>query len=301
MNRPCRASARDRLRPQFPRLICLVVFWALLAGCAPATTAELWADLNAREAENGFRPLTVPAPPFSLRGLLKAPTGAAPDYLVVYLEGDGRILTRNGQLRMDPTPTRPLVPDLAALDPAPAVLYLARIGQYQPQNTGATYASYWSEGRLAPEAVRATDEAVSIVKSRTGAKRLYLIGYSGGGGMACLVAARRSSPDGEHDVAGLITVAGLLDHAWWTATNHYPPLSVSLNPADFAPALVGLPQIHFYGEEDILITPEMSARFASLAAFKNLRRVPVPAEHGSGWLEAWPELLQKYVIPMRQR
>lgn len=299
MSRPRQSHTLIRFCPQLSRSLCLALFWALLVGCAPATTAELWADLSAKEAENGFQPMAVPAPPFTLSALLRAPKDGAADYLVVYIEGDGRILTQSGALRLDPTPAHPIVPELAAMDPAPAVLYLARIGQYQPQNTGTAYATYWSEKRLAPEAMRAVNEVISTIKARTGAKRLYLIGYSGGGGMACLVAARRNGAGGEHDVAGLITVAGLLDHVWWTATNHYPPLTGSLNPADFAPTLADLPQIHFYGENDTLISPEMSARFAGLATFKNLRRIPVPAEHGSGWLDAWPELLRKYVVPMR--
>ena len=183
---------------------------------------------------------------------------------------------------------------MARLDPAPAVLYLARIGQYQPEYAGVAYQTYWSEGRFSPAAVRAADEAVTQIKAQVGAQGIYLIGYSGGGGLACLLAARRDN------VAGLITVAGLLDHVWWTSANHYPPLSESLNPADFAVNLAGIPQIHFYGMEDKLISPEMSARFASLAEFQDFIRVSVPAGHNAGWQDAWPGLLQKYVLPMRQ-
>ena len=292
-----RCFVQNRLSVHFLRVFCLAALLAL-SGCAQST-ADLWANLTAREAGSGFKPLYIPAPPFTLSALLKTPQAGAPEYLVVYIEGDGRVLTSNGGLREDPTPARILVPDLAALDPAPAVLYLARIGQYQPQNTGADYAAYWAGKRLAPEAVRAADKAISTVKAQVGAKRIYIIGYSGGGGMACLVAARRSGLSGDNDVAGLVTVAGLLDHKWWTDTNGYQPLAGSLNPADFALELADLPQIHFYGENDTLISPKMSARFASLAEFKDLRRIPVAAEHGSGWLEAWPDLLREYVVPMR--
>ncbi len=297
MSRPLYCFVKNRFSAHLFRVFCLAALIAI-SGCAQST-ADLWANLTAREAEKGFKPLFIPVPPFTLSALLKASQEGAPEYLVVYIEGDGRILTKNGGLREDPTPARTLAPDLAALDPAPAVLYLARIGQYQPQNTGADYAAYWAGKRLAPEAVRAADKAVSTVKAQVGAKRIYLIGYSGGGGMACLVAARRNGPTGDNDVAGLVTVAGLLDHKWWTDTNGYRPLTGSLNPADFASGLVDLPQIHFYGENDTLISPEMSAHFAGLTAFKDLRRIPVAAEHGSGWLEAWPGLLRDYVVPMR--
>lgn len=265
-----------------------------MPACAPGT-AELWAGLSAKGRAQGFEPLNIPVPPFALSALLKAPQkGGGTEYLVVYLEGDGRVLSPRGSLRNDPTPSRSMVFELAALDPAPAVLYLARIGQYQAQYTGAAYQTYWAEGRLAPAVVRAADEAITTIKARVGAKRIYLVGFSGGGGLACLLAAQR------RDVAGLVTVAGLLDHEWWTRANNYPPLTESLNPADFAAALAALPQIHFYGQDDTLATPEMSARFASLAAFENLGRVPVPAGHDTGWPKAWPGLLRDYVLPLRE-
>ena len=272
----------------------LLAALALLAGCAAPGGRELWAELNARGINSGFTPLIIQTPPLALSALLKAPqNGATPEYLAIYLEGDGRVHTPRGKLSDDPTPSRSLVFELARLDPAPAVLYLARIGQYQPEYAGEAYQTYWSEGRLGPAVVRTADEAVTQIKARTGAERIYLIGYSGGGGLACLLAARRN------DVAGLITVAGLLDHVWWTDANGWPPLYASLNPADFADKLANIPQIHFYGTKDELITPEMSARFASLAEFQDFTRASVPAGHNDGWQDAWPGLLQKYVLPMR--
>ena len=130
---------------------------------------------------------------------------------------------------------------------------------------------------------------MTAIKERTGTNRIYLVGFSGGGGLACLVAARRDD------------VAGLLDHDWWTRTNNYPPLTDSLNPADFAAKLADIPQIHFYGMDDKLISPAMSARFESLAPFKDFTRAAAPAGHDTGWQKAWPGLLQRYVLPLRER
>lgn len=284
---------RQTLLRQWAVVIWACAILALIPACA-STTAELWADLSAQGKAKGFEPLNISTPPFALSALLKAPpNGDGAEYLVVYLEGDGRVLNQRGILRDDPTPSRSMVFELAALDPAPAVLYLARIGQYQAQYTGVAYQAYWAEGRLAPAVVHAADEAITTIKARVGAKRVYLIGFSGGGGLACLLASQR------RDAAGLVTVAGLLDHEWWTRTNNYPPLTGSLNPADFAADLAAVPQIHFYGRDDTLATPEMSARFASLAAFENLSRVAAPAGHDTGWPQAWPGLLRDYVLPLR--
>ena len=291
---------RSQVKPARPgrylTAALLLMALALPAGCAAPGGRELWAELSARGTNSGFTPLIIQTPPFALSALLKTPPGGAtPEYLAVYLEGDGRVLNRRGKLNDDPTPSRSFF-EMARLDPAPAVLYLARIGQYQPEYAGVAYQTYWSEGRFSPAAVRAADEAITQIKARIGARKIYLTGYSGGGGLACLLAAKRD------DVAGLITVAGLLDHVWWTTTNHYPPLSQSLNPADFAANLADIPQIHFYGTEDTLIPPAMSAHFASLAEFRDFARMPAPAGHDAeGWQDAWPGLLQKYVLPMRQR
>ena len=165
------------------RAVFFIVALGLLAGCAAPDGRELWAELSARGINSGFTPLAISTPPFALSALLKAPpNNAATEYLVVYIEGDGRVLTPRGKLRDDPTPSQSLVFELARLDPAPAVLYLARIGQYHPEYAGPTYQTYWSQGRFSPPAVRAADEAVTQIKAQVGARRVYLLAIPAAGG-----------------------------------------------------------------------------------------------------------------------
>jgi pimeloyl-ACP methyl ester carboxylesterase len=147
---------------------------------------------------------------------------------------------------------------------------------------------------LAPEAVSAASAAIDEVKRRVGAKRIHLVGFSGGGGLAVLLAGARG------DVASLVTVAGLLDIDWWVRDNGWLPLTGSLNPAGAAGSLASIPQIHYYGHDDRVIAPAMSARFASMAPFANLRRVGLAADHYHGWTDNWPQLLAKQIIPMRE-
>jgi poly(3-hydroxybutyrate) depolymerase len=176
---------------------------------------------------------------------------------------------------------------------APAVLYLARIGQYQPSQTGREFQPYWSDKRLAEEAVDAASLAIDEAKRRLGAGRIHLLGYSGGGGLAMLLAQRRT------DVASLVTIAGLLDTQWWVLEKNYHPLTGSLNPADQAVRLTNLSQVHFYGSDDPIIPGGMSSHFQTLAPFTNFRRVEVRTNHWKNWAEWWPELLKNYVLPNR--
>ena len=105
--------------------------------------------------------------------------------LNVYLEGDGFAWASRTEPSRDPTPDNPLALALAARDPAANVVWIARPCQYTPrQDNPACRDFYWTVGRLAPEVVRAVDVAVSAAKLAAGAKRIHLVGYSGGGGLA---------------------------------------------------------------------------------------------------------------------
>jgi predicted esterase len=267
----------------------LFLLAVLLAGCA-APGGQAWTDLVQRSRDDGFRPVNFSAPPFLLAGLLKGQPGSSS--LVVYLEGDGRGVVR-GRVTQDPTPGQPLSYELASADPAPAVLYLARIGQYQPTQTGQEFQPYWSDKRLAEEAVSSADLAIDEAKRRLGARHIHLVGYSGGGGLALLLAQRRT------DVASLVTVAGLLDTHWWVREKNYHPLTGSLNPADHAALLAALPQVHFYGSFDPIIPGAMSGHFQSLAPFARFQRVEVQTNHWKNWAEWWPDLLRLHVLPLR--
>ena len=262
-----------------------------LATACAAPGGQVWSSLSQRARDSGFKPVNFSAPPFLLAGLLKGRPAASAS-LVVYLEGDGRGVVR-GRVTQDPTPGHPLGYELASADPAPAVLYLARIGQYQPSQTGREFQPYWSDKRLAEEAVHAASLAIDEAKRRLEARQIHLVGYSGGGGLAMLLAQRRT------DVVSLVTVAGLLDTQWWVREKNYHPITGSLNPADQAARLTNLPQVHFYGSYDPIIPGSMSGHFQSLAPFTHFQRVEVQTNHWKNWAEWWPGLLNRHVLPLR--
>ena len=242
--------------------------------------------------EYGFASAPLEGGGLVFAALLKAPTTPV-DSLIVYIEGDGRVVEFSGQISANPTPRRPISWKLARRDPAPAVLYLPRLGQYSEAYAAADYRQYWTGKRFAPEIVRAMSLALDKAKARAHARQLHLIGFSGGGAVAALLAASRD------DVASLATVAGLLNHAFWTAKHNYKPLVGSLNPSDTAHSLRHIPQIHFYGKQNTIISPEISEHFLRLGAFANAQRVGVVAGHNDGWENAWPGLLTDFLVPLR--
>ena len=118
---------------------------------------------------------------------------------------------------------------------------------------------------------------------------MTLIGYSGGGAVAALVAA------GREDVEHLITVAGNLDHARWTRERALSPLKGSLNAADVWRDLVEIPQMHFVGTDDDTVDPAIAAAFRARFPPESPVQIETIADfdHHCCWVEQWPELLQR--------
>jgi dienelactone hydrolase len=208
--------------------------------------------------------------------------------LTVYIEGDGLAWINGSTPSLDPTPLNPLALRLALRDPSGAAVYLARPCQFV---TGAQrrgcQRKYWTSHRFAPEVIEASSSAIEQLKQRFAAERLVLVGYSGGGAVAALIAAQR------RDVMRLVTVAGNLDHRAWTADLHLSALDGSLNPADAWRRLQSVPQIHFVGGQDRVlgesVVESYRARFAPGPA-PTVRVLPT-FDHHCCWVERWPDLL----------
>ncbi len=69
-------------------------------------------------------------------------------------------------------------------------------------------------------------KALNQLKKRFKAKSLTVVGYSGGGAIAALLAAERD------DIDRLVTVADNLDYRAWTSKNRMKPLKGSLSPVE---------------------------------------------------------------------
>lgn len=211
------------------------------------------------------------------------------NFLVIYLEGDGHSRHSRYKLSNDPTPHQPLGLELALSDPRPNVVYIARPGQYPLVGDPPCDSKYWSTHRFSKEVIESTNKAIDYFKSKINNPntQIQLIGFSGGGGLAILIAAHRC------DVSSIITLAGDLDTAAMAAYHQTAPLTGSLNPAKFAPYLSHIPQCHLVGKKDTIVPLKIAQSYlkASCANPQTVKIKLIDATHQKGWSDKWPELV----------
>jgi pimeloyl-ACP methyl ester carboxylesterase len=235
-----------------------------------------------------WKDLSFDVEAFVLKGYAK--DGPGKD-LVVYIEGDGRAWISRRCPSDDPTPRDPLALRLAVRDPSPKVLYLGRPCQYlSPRSLRGCEPRFWTTARFSFPVVEAMDMALTQAKAFFKAERLHLIGYSGGGALAVLLAAKRI------DVATLMTIAGNLDHEAWTKHHQVTALYDSLNPVNVAASVRDRPQVHFVGSEDEIVPPFIARSFVDRMGNPfGTRLVEIPNfDHKCRWVRAWPGLLAPY-------
>ncbi|MBF0297027.1 MAG: alpha/beta hydrolase [Magnetococcales bacterium] len=206
--------------------------------------------------------------------------------LTVYIEGDGFAYETLYRASADPTPRTQLVLRLAALQQEGNVAYLARPCMYfEPDRPFPECRTplWWTLGRFSEEVVAAMNLAIDDLKKRAVAEKLHLVGYSGGGAIAALIAARRT------DVASLRTLAGNLDHEAFTSFHKVTPLEKSLNPVQVAPKLARLPQIHFVGTKDDIVPGLVVQSFVKAVGEGRCVRVVEEqgVTHHDGWGDFW--------------
>ena len=216
------------------------------------------------------------------------PTREVNPVLVIYIEGDGRAWKTASLPSDNPTPTNPLAMRLAIQDPRPAVAYLARPCQFVALPSRGCSEKLWTSARFSPAVIETMNEAIEKLKHQYSASQLVLIGYSGGGAVATLVAAKRS------DIKTIITVAGNLDTDAWVRLYGLEPLSESINPASVAQSIRNIPQTHYVGGKDDVIPRAISQSFLQKMGSPNQAKVIELPNYGHVccWTERWSELLK---------
>ncbi len=223
---------------------------------------------------------------------------AMSDTDVIYIVGDGLNFLSRGQISGDPTPLNPLALRLAHMDPADAVIYAARPCQYVRDVPSCTY-PIWTDARMGDDVIRRYERFLDQIRLRyPRIKSFHLVGYSGGGGVAVLLAARRS------DVVSIRTIAGNLDTDMFTRLHDLTPMSSSLNPAAVANRVRRVPQIHYVGMDDSRVPIDIAQSYMRSMAGPNdpqtlscaySTRVP-HTDHVDGWTSYWRDAVR--VIPM---
>jgi hypothetical protein len=264
-------------------LLALVLIISLMPGCA-TLDPDTHADALAKPA--GLKREQIAAGDFILTTFSRIASADKP--LVIYIEGDGLAWISRSEPSLDPTPREATGLALAAADPAANVVYLARPCQFTPMAMNPRCGvPYWTGKRFAPDVVASLDEAIARFAARAPGQRINLVGFSGGGALAILIAARRT------DIASIRTVAGNLDDEFVNQIHHVSPMPESDNPIDFAARVAAIPQIHFSGVNDTVVPPEVAQRFVDATGKQCAQLHTVDGiRHDGDWSRLWPALLR---------
>lgn len=217
----------------------------------------------------------------------------AGDYQITAYE---RIRKYNGTVNVyiegnKPAPDYPVGLHLASKDDARNVIYLAQPCQYSGLIKDDEPCTLTGEQPYGPQSLESMNAALDEIANRYDVQGFHLIGYDGGAAIAANLAARRK------DILSLRTVAGILDTDAYNDANGLPRTGNPENPALKAQELAELPQYHFIGGQDTAVPPSvLHAYFQSLPPTRCVKYEMIQEnEHVDGWVEKWPELLDRPV------
>ena len=255
--------------------LCLTIcaFTLFLAACSTAHSPA--ATLSALYQDRFIR-----LQPHSLVAAFVSSTGGA-DQLTFLIESDGARWPSIDTPPKDPTPSSSVMIAIARLEAKHGrVIYLGRPCQYltRLESAGCSI-NLWTQARFGEQAIDAIDQSISILVQKYGANKINLVGHSGGGVAALLVAARRS------DVQCVVTFASPLYLRRWTTLMGVSELTESTDPSDHFAALERIRQTHFAGSADSTVPPEV---FAGGNAKTSFPVAVLPGfNHYSPWAARW--------------
>lgn len=168
-----------------------------------------------------------------------------------------------------------------ALDPDAGII-LGRPCYHGYADTPPCAQRLWTHARYGEEVVASMNKA--LARAVPAGREIVLIGYSGGGALAMLLAGRAPG------IVAVVTLAGNLDIDAWTDAHDYERLRGSINPVS-APALpADLIQLHYVGAGDKQVAPELSKRATKRTGGELF--VLESTTHNRGWDRHWPTILR---------
>ncbi len=212
------------------------------------------------------------------------------DTLHVYIEGDGAPFVNQGRMvAADPTSTKPLMLALMLKDDTQSA-YVGRPCYYGMVAENGCKPWFWTHGRYSVEVVMSMVEVVEKLAQQLNRKNIVLMGHSGGGALAVLMAPHIA------DTKGVVTLAGNLDIKSWTKEHAYTPLAGSINPATQDVLPKSIVQHHYLGSDDRIIKQQDVRAFVQrqkTASFHQLDGV----DHNCCWDKHWFNILNTLKRP----
>ncbi len=257
-------------------LFCLGLLVLLSACSSPA------AHLQAEAERLGFKRLELNAEGFALSAFYQ-PGLAKGKRLHVYLEGDGRPWEQGVVPAADPTTRQALMLSLMAIDTAPA-LYLGRPCYNGHADDVGCDSRLWTHARYGQQVIAAMSAALQNFSQQQGYDELLLLGHSGGGSLALLLA--ECLPQTQ----AVVTLAVNYDIDLWADHHGYQRLTSSENPAKHLNN--GIPEWHFLAEQDRTVPPALILKALQHRPHSVVEIIP-GIDHQHGWQRIWPQILTR--------
>jgi dienelactone hydrolase len=276
----CRRPASIGTYPAALATLLLVMFSWQLTGCAARRAFDPYHDIDP-----GYRVVTVQGTQFAHAVVVPDGQKSAPT-LWVFLEGDGQPWLDGGRrIARDPSPKIPLAFDLFKNSSVPRA-YLGRPCYFSHAQDVGCNPSLWTSARYGEAAVASMASALKKLVRENSTHRVILLGYSGGGALAYLVAPRVPA------VSAVVTISGNLDIDAWTREHHFVSLSESDNPATVSALDRRITQIVIVGGRDVNVPRSSIREFLD-------RQQPQEVwfyddqDHACCWRRDWPSILNR--------
>ena len=237
-------------------------------------------QLDQQAAQSGLTRSTVQGDKF--RHVLYASKTKDNNVLHVYIDGDGVNWQWNRFVKADPTPKRSLMLNLMKIDPG-NVLYVGRPCYLGLELDDGCDADHWTYERYSKKVVNSM--AAVITAEAHDYRHIVLIGHSGGGALALLIAEQLP------EVTAVVTIAAIVDTDAWTEHHGYTRLVGSLNPADSDPLPASIKQLHLSGGLDENMPASLIRKWAARRPAATLWEI-ADNSHLCCWNKNWPAVLQ---------
>ena len=205
---------------------------------------------------------------------------SANDPVHIYIEGDGRPFIDRNTVARDPTPRRPLVLALMRSDPAGGI-YIGRPCYFGTVDLSECNFRLWTTDRYAREVI---DSMVAVAERLAEGRSIVLIGHSGGGAIALLMANRLPK------VVALVTLSGNLDVAAWANHHGYTPLTGSEDPARQLPMPPHIRQLHAVAGRDEVVPAHIVMDLKNRLPSHSICILP-EFDHTCCWKDRWASVV----------